>query len=81
MEKIQKTLIRILILAISVALIYVFFAFGGIRSSTYNHDDSGFPFFILFSSWPAIWIPIMVRKREEAREKEENQLLKIINGE
>jgi len=73
MEKIQKTLIGILILAVSVGLIYVFFAFGGIRSNSSCSDDSGFPFFILFSSWPAIWIPIIVRKREEAREKEENQ--------
>lgn len=69
MEKIQKTLIGISILAVSVALIYVFFVIGGIGSSSSGSDDSGF----LFGSLPAIWIPIMVRKREEARERDENQ--------
>jgi len=69
MEKIQKTLIRISILAVSVALIYVFFVIGGIGSSNSGSDNSGFP----IGSLPAIWIPIMVRKREEARERDENQ--------
>ena len=69
MEKIQKTLMGILILAISVAVIYVFFVIGGIGSSSSGSDDSGF----LFGSLPAIWIPIMFGKREEARERDENQ--------
>jgi len=69
MEKIQKTLIGISILAVSVALIYVFFVIGGIGSSSSGSDDSDFP----IGSLPAIWIPIMVRKREEARERDENQ--------
>jgi len=69
MEKIQKTLIGISILAVSVALIYVFFVIGGIGSSNSGSDNFGFP----IGSLPAIWIPIMVRKREEARERDENQ--------
>ena len=84
MEKIQKTLIGISILAVSVALIYVFFVIGGIGSSNSGSDNFGFPIgslpaiwipiiVILFGSLPAIWIPIMVRKREEARERDENQ--------
>ena len=69
MEKIQKTLIGISILAVSVALIYIFVVIGGIGSSSSGSDDSDF----LFESLPAIWIPIIVRKREEARERDENQ--------
>ena len=40
---------------------------GGSGSS----DDSDFPYFIIFSSWPAIWVPIITRKRQEAKAKEE----------
>ena len=75
MNKYQKMGIGFLILAISVVLIYVFFAFGEIGLNSSGSNDSGFQFFILFANWPAIWIPIMVRKREEAREKDKNQYI------
>jgi len=50
MEKIQKALISVMTLAVSVGLIYVFFAFSGITSNNSGSDDSGFPFFIIYSS-------------------------------
>ena len=59
----------------SEVLIYVFFVFNGLGSGGSSSDDSGFPFFIIYSSWPAIFVaifvPIMAQKRQEAKRKEE----------
>ena len=79
MDKYQKIAIGILIagVSISIALIYVFFVFYGSGSGGSSSDDSGFPFFIFFPSWIAIFIPIIAQKRQEAKKKEEelrNQL-------
>jgi len=69
MEKIQKTLIGVMTLAVSVGLLYVFFIFGGIASNNSGSDDSRFPFFIIYSSWPAIFVPILAQKRQETERK------------
>ncbi len=81
MDKYQKIAIGILIAGVSIALIYVFFVFNGSGSVGSSSDDSGFPFFIIYSSWPAIFvaifIPIIAKKRQEAKKREEelkNQL-------
>lgn len=74
LDKYQKMIIGFLIV-VSIAVIYTFVIIGEIGSSGPSTDDSSFPYFIIFSSWPAIWIPIIARKRQEAKEKElENQL-------
>ena len=77
MDKYQKMITGFLIVAGVIALICVFVVFNGSRGSEYSSDDSGFPFFIFFPSWIAIFIPIIAQKRQEAKKKEEelrNQL-------
>jgi len=81
MDKYQKMAIGILIVGVSITLIYVFVVFGRTGINGPSSDDSGFPFFIIYSSWPAIFvaifIPIIAQKRQEAKRKEEelrNQL-------
>ncbi len=71
LDKYQKMIIGMVIVAVSITLIYVFVLFGGFRSNNSSSDDSGVPFFIIFSSWPAIWVPIIALKRQEAKVKEE----------
>jgi hypothetical protein len=71
MDKYQKLFIGILIGAVSIILIYIIVVFSGIISNGPNSDDSGFPFYIFFPSWVAIFIPIIARQREEAKKKEE----------
>ena len=77
MDKYQKLIVGFLIAGIAAVLIYVFVVFSGSGSGGSSSDDSGFPFFIFFPSWIAIFIPIMAQKRQEAKKKEEelrNQL-------
>ena len=77
LDKYKKMIIGFLIAILSIAVIYTFVIIGEIRSSGPSTDDSSFPYFIIFSSWQAIWIPIIARKRQEVKEKEkelENQL-------
>jgi hypothetical protein len=77
MEKYQKIALGIVIAGVSIILIYAFFAFNRSGGSGSSSDDSGFPFFIFFPSWIAIFIPIIAQKRQEAKKKEEelrNQL-------
>jgi len=77
LDKYQKMIIGFLIAGVSIALIYLFVVIGTPRSNGASTDDTSFPYFILFSSWPAIFIPILAAKRQEARKKEEelnNQL-------
>jgi len=69
-------LLLFLIAAVAIALIFVFVAFNGSRGGGSSSDDSGFPFFIIYSSWPAIFVaifvPIIDQKRQEAKKKEED---------
>jgi amino acid permease len=76
MDKYQKMITGFLIVAGVVALIFVFVVFNGSGGSESSSDDSGFPFFIFFPSWIAIFIPIISQKRQEAKKEEElrNQL-------
>ena len=68
LDKYQRMIVGILIVVVSLGLIYVFIVSGS--TSGTSSDDSEFPFFIIFSSWPAIWIPIIARKRQEAKLKQ-----------
>lgn len=77
LDKYQKMIIGFLIVGLSVAIMYLFVVIGTTGGNGSSTDDSGFPYFIIFSSGPAIWIPIIVLKRQEAKEKEKelgNQL-------
>ena len=76
LEKNKKWLFYASILIISAAIIFVFFAIGASISHSSDSTESEFPSFIIFSSWPAIWIPLIVRKREEAKQKERLLLYK-----
>jgi uncharacterized membrane protein len=70
-------LVSFLIAAAIFALIFVFVVFNGSEGGGSSSDDSGFPFFIIYSSWPAIFVaifvPIMAQKRQEAKRKEEER--------
>lgn len=77
MDKYLKLILGFLIVGVVAVLIYAFIVFYGSGSSGSSSDDSGFPFFILFPGWIAIFIPIIAQKRQEAKRKEEelrNQL-------
>jgi len=70
MDKYQKAILAIVlvivILSISYAILIIIEILGPF--------DSGFPFYILMPSWlPAIWIPIIEKKRQEQL-KSQNQL-------
>ena len=82
MDKYQKMVMGFLIAVVATALIFIFFAINEPIGGGSSSDDSGFPFFIIYSSWPAIFVaifvPIIVQKRQEAKRKEEelrNQLV------
>ena len=77
MDKYQKMLLGILIGIISIAVIYLFVILIGSGTRRSSSDDASFPFFIFFPSWVAIFIPLIVRQRQEDKTKEEelqNQL-------
>ena len=70
MDKYQKAIVAIVlviaILSISYAILII--------SEILGPFNSGFPFYILMPSWlPAIWIPIIEKKRQEQL-KQQNQL-------
>ena len=80
-KKRKILLLLFLIAVVVVVLIFVFVAFNGSGGGDSSSDDSGFPFFIIYTSWPAIFVaifvPIIAQKRQEAKRKEEelrNQL-------
>ena len=77
MDKYQKMIIGFLIVGVAVVFIYFLFTFNRSGSGTPGSDDTSFPYFIFFPSWIAIFIPLMARKRQEEKNKEEelrNQL-------
>ena len=82
MDKYQKMVMGFLIAVVATALIFIFVAINEPIGEGSSSDDSGFPFFIIYSSWPAIFVaifvPIIAQKRQEAKRKEEelrNQLV------
>ena len=71
MDKYQKMLLGFLIGIISIAVIYFFVILIGSGTGGSGSDDTSFPFFIFFPSWVAIFIPLIVRQRQEAKKEEE----------
>ena len=77
MKKTEKIMIFGVIVTICLVLLTVFVAFNGSGSGVSSSDDTSFPFFIFFPGWVAIFVPIIARKRQEEKMKEEeyrNQL-------
>jgi amino acid permease len=71
MDKYQKMILGFLIGIISIVVIYIIVVFNGSGTGGSVSDDNGFPFFIFFPSWVAIFIPLIIRQRQEEKKKEE----------
>ena len=71
MDKYQKMIIGFMIGIISIAVIYFIVVLIESGTGGSGSEDTSFPFFIFFPSWVAIFIPLMLRQRQEAKEKEE----------
>lgn len=70
MDKYQKTIIAIVLVIAILSISYAILIISEILGSF----NLGIPFFILMPSWlPAIWIPIIEKKRQEQL-KQQNQL-------
>jgi hypothetical protein len=78
MDKYQKMLMGILIGAVSIVLISVFVVLSGFGTGGTGSDESSFPFYIFLPGWLAIFIPLIVRQRQES--KEEIELRKQLDG-
>lgn len=78
MDKYQKMLMGIFIGAVSIALIAVLIVLSGFGTGGTGSDDSSFPFYIFLPGWLAIFIPLIARQRQEA--KEETELRKKLDG-
>ena len=77
MDKYQKLIVGLVIAVVLAALIYVFVVFNEFGNMSPGSDNTRFPYFIFFPIGVAIFIPIIVQKRQEAKMKEEelkNQL-------
>ncbi len=75
MDKYQKMIIGLVIGVFSVAVIYIFVVVNGIGGS--GSDSTSFPFYIFFPSWVAIFVPIIARQRQEAKNNEEERKIRL----
>ena len=69
MDKYLKLSLGIVIGVFSIAFIYniiLYLGDGGLSLA-----DLSFPFYIFFPGWVAIFIPLIVRQRQEEKNKEE----------
>ena len=77
MKKPEKIMVFAGIAIVCLVLLFAFFILNESGSGGSSSDDSRFPFFIIYSSWPAIFVaifvPIMAQKRQEAKKKEEER--------
>lgn len=77
MDKYQKMLLGFSIGIISIVVIYIFVVLIESGTGGPSSDDVSFPFYIFFPSWVAIFIPLIIRQRQELKKEEEelkNQL-------